>query len=358
MRARRTSIGHRYGARRLLILAAAATATLAAGSADAQAAPEYPIPADAKPAPPPIPPVLPAAGETPPPADAIGDPITPDATCGDWHPQGDYGGRWPAGSMWWEYECTLALVIYPECSGTGQCSTGYWEIGSSTDRFYWDGSGAVFYGQNSQFGCEHWWDEPTRQWYILESPGCEAPAPNDPPTAAFTSDCSGHTCSFNASASTDSDGPIAAYSWDFGDGSSGSGETPQHTYGDGGTYQVKLTVTDNAGATDTDVQSISVSAEALTVLAISDGVDAVIGPGSTPVTITGSGFVNDSKVFLEGGKGPTPIASGITVLDSHTIKATIAVAKQVPKGSAQWDVRVTNPDSSTSVLSGGLTVVR
>ena len=40
---------------------------------------------------------------------------------------------------------------------------------------------------------------------------------------------------------------ITQYSWDFGDGSSGSGPTPAHVYAAGGTYAVKLTATDAVG---------------------------------------------------------------------------------------------------------------
>jgi PKD repeat protein len=88
----------------------------------------------------------------------------------------------------------------------------------------------------------------------------EAPLPNDPPTASFTYSCTELSCSFNASASSDSDGSITGYSWNFGDGSSGSGVTTSHTYGAGQTYTVQLTVTDNDGATDSAVQNVTVSA--------------------------------------------------------------------------------------------------
>ena len=73
-------------------------------------------------------------------------------------------------------------------------------------------------------------------------------AANLPPAAAFTASCTGLTCSFDATASSDPDGSIVAYTWDFGDGTSGSGMTTSHTYA-AGTYTAELTVKDDKGAT-------------------------------------------------------------------------------------------------------------
>ena len=56
--------------------------------------------------------------------------------------------------------------------------------------------------------------------------------PNQAPAAAFTSTPTGLKASFDGSGSTDPDGTIASYAWDFGDGeSAGTGATPSHTYG-------------------------------------------------------------------------------------------------------------------------------
>jgi len=52
---------------------------------------------------------------------------------------------------------------------------------------------------------------------------------------------------FNGSGSTDTDGTIATYHWDFGDGNTGTGVNPQHMYNSPGIYNVVLTVTDNDG---------------------------------------------------------------------------------------------------------------
>ena len=66
--------------------------------------------------------------------------------------------------------------------------------------------------------------------------------------------------SFDASASTDSDGSISSYAWTFGDGATGSGKTAAHTYTSAGTYTATLKVTDNKGATGTSTKTITVSA--------------------------------------------------------------------------------------------------
>lgn len=63
---------------------------------------------------------------------------------------------------------------------------------------------------------------------------------------------------FNGLLSEDSDGTIIGYNWDFGDGGTGSGENPNHTYTAAKTYTVVLTVTDNDGAQDSSDQSITV----------------------------------------------------------------------------------------------------
>jgi PKD repeat protein len=90
--------------------------------------------------------------------------------------------------------------------------------------------------------------------------------PNTSPVAAFTAPtCTVNTpCQF-ADASTDADGSIASRSWDFGDPSSGAANAaqdanPSHTFAAAGTYQVKLTVTDNDGATDDQTNAVTVNA--------------------------------------------------------------------------------------------------
>ena len=89
-------------------------------------------------------------------------------------------------------------------------------------------------------------------------------AGNNAPTARFTATPtfgnSPLTVQFDAALSTDADGSIGLYSWDFGDNSTGAGEVLSHTFTAVATtnFTVQLTVTDNQGATATTTTVITV----------------------------------------------------------------------------------------------------
>jgi PKD repeat protein len=76
------------------------------------------------------------------------------------------------------------------------------------------------------------------------------PPENAPPAAGFSSSCAELACDFS-DGSTDGDGTIAGWAWDFGDGSSATVQHPSHAYAAEGSYTVTLTVTDDEGATGT-----------------------------------------------------------------------------------------------------------
>ena len=88
---------------------------------------------------------------------------------------------------------------------------------------------------------------------------------NQLPTATFSanplSGIAPLTVDFDASASSDLDGSIISYNWNFGDGSNDTGINPSHPFDTAGTYNVSLTVTDNSGNTDTESITITVDPE-------------------------------------------------------------------------------------------------
>jgi subtilisin-like proprotein convertase family protein len=84
------------------------------------------------------------------------------------------------------------------------------------------------------------------------------PSTNDPPTANFTFDKAKLMVRFTDH-STDGDGTIVSWSWNFGDGKTGHAKNPKHKYRRNGTYTVTLTVTDDGGATDSISRDVIVT---------------------------------------------------------------------------------------------------
>ena len=82
---------------------------------------------------------------------------------------------------------------------------------------------------------------------------------NNPPTASFTYNCAGQTCTFDGAASSDTDGTVVSYFWNFGDGQTGTGSNVQHTFNFIGNTTVSLTVSDSAGeASIADSKTITI----------------------------------------------------------------------------------------------------
>ena len=108
----------------------------------------------------------------------------------------------------------------------------------------------------------------------ITDPAPPPPAPMPPvadPGGPYTG-TTGMPVQMDGSASADPDGTIVSYAWDFGDGTTGTGVMPIHTYAMAGTYTVTLTVTDNDGLTAT----------ATTTATITDPVAPPPPPGDTP----------------------------------------------------------------------------
>ena len=97
--------------------------------------------------------------------------------------------------------------------------------------------------------------------------GVSQPPTDQPPTAALTATPTSGTVplttAMSAAGSTDVGGSIVSYAWTFGDGSTGTGPTVNHTYSNAGTYTATVTVTDNSGQTAT--RSVVITAKAVVV---------------------------------------------------------------------------------------------
>lgn len=142
------------------------------------------------------------------------------------------------------------------------------------------------------------------------------PPPNEAPTASFVTSGVALDASFDASASTDPDGTVASYAWDFGDGTAGSGRTTTHTYATAGTRTVRLTVTDDDGATATTTREVTVTQPPPTSQLARDRFERELtgGWGSAdvggPWTLSGG---SSARFRVSGGVGTLQVPSSTSL---------------------------------------------
>jgi len=150
---------------------------------------------------------------------------------------------------------------------------------------------------------------------------------NARPTAAFTSSTDQLQASFDATGSADSDGSIASYAWDFGDGTTGSGVSPSHAYATAGTYPVTLTVTDDDGAIGTVSHTVTAVTADPNVIAFGATWRWRYVATAPPVAWTSNGF--DDSSWTAGaaplGFGDSSVVSNI---DSFATPSSRPVAAQ------------------------------
>ncbi len=169
---------------------------------------------------------------------------------------------------------------------------------------------------------------------VMDSDGFTARAsdtvsviPLYPPAASFVESAAlvspGADVTFNASGSSDSDGTIVAYTWDFGDGTTDTGVTAVHAYADSGLYTVTLTVLDDDHLTNSISHVVRVDAPPTASFAATP---AVAYPGvyvtfnASTSTDSGSAIVSYDWDF---GDGTT--AQGSIVIHAFTGHGFFAV---------------------------------
>jgi PKD repeat protein len=185
--------------------------------------------------------------------------------------------------------------------------------------------------------------------------------PNQPPVASFSaSPTSGDaplSVNFDATASSDTDGTIVSWDWDFGDGSTGAGSTPSHVYTDEGSFTATLTVVDDDGATDSMATTIAVNAAVLPPTITSQPTDQVVSEGqSATFTITATGDLPLSYQWkrngteIPGATEPSYTTPPVTPTDNGaTFRCTVSNAAGTADSVA---ATLTVADETAPVIGG------
>ena len=165
---------------------------------------------------------------------------------------------------------------------------------------------------------------------------------NLPPTASFTASCSELDCGFT-DGSADSDGSVAAWQWDFGDGSSSDARHPSHGYASGGTYTVTLTVTDDAGTDASVSRPVSVS---------------IPGANADPVASFGASCTGLTCAFVDGSTDSDGTLTGWswTFGDGGTSTARNPSRTYTNPGTYTVTLTVTDDGGATNQHAAPLTV--
>jgi PKD repeat protein len=231
--------------------------------------------------------------------------------------------------------CTWSLGDGATRAGCDDFSHTYATAGNYTVRLSHSGSG----GSNTE----------TKTNYITVS---EEPQVNQPPEAVIngpTEGLVGEVLTFDGSSSSDTDGTILGYMWNFGDGATASGVTVSHSYATAGSYNVSLTVTDDDGLSDTSTYSLLIqesSTNQSPVAVVNGPTGALVG--ETVIFDSGGSYDADGTIvsyvwdFGDGG------ASALAQAGARSGDSTMAHVYNAP-GTYQVTLTVTDDDGLSAM---------
>ncbi len=160
------------------------------------------------------------------------------------------------------------------------------------------------------------------------------------PTVDFTSVVNGNTANFTSNVTNPAGSGTISYSWDFGDGNTSTLANPSHTYSAGGSYSVKLTVTNTCG------NAFKVHPVTILVPPVA-GFTATNTSGCSPLTVNFTSTSTGANSYAWTFPGGTPSSS---TAQNPTVVYTTA-------GIYDVTLVVTNPAGSNTLTQPGYVTV-
>ncbi len=216
------------------------------------------------------------------------------------------------------------------------------------NSYYFNPAEAKWVNINTQSGYEN-------AAFLIRSKGTKSGGTgNQNPTAVAnvsnTQVLMNETITFDGSQSSDIDGQITQYLWDFGDGSTSNQANVTHSYSEENTFNYSLTVTDNQGATGKATGQITVGTSGGNLVLVNPSSGTISSGGSETITLTLNAqnlsegtYTGQVNITTNGGNITIPIDYLVDVEKLSSIPNEYQLSQNYP-----------NPFNPTTVIEFSL----
>jgi mono/diheme cytochrome c family protein len=159
---------------------------------------------------------------------------------------------------------------------------------------------------------------------------------------------------FDGSASSDPDGDVLTFAWDFGDGNTAAEMMPTHTYSSAGDFEVSLVVNDGQANSDPAITSAAITAPQVNLAPVADAGGPYAGAPGQAITFDGSGSTdpNGDPLTYSWDFGDGATGTGVAPAHSYAAEGTFTVSLVVSDGEFESAPAMSSAEVSAPVEQG------